>query len=359
MKPQWTLTMPRSFVAGLALTLAGGAAGATGPEPVSPIGPTSDTCPTFSWSGHPGTEGYELEVHAISPDGKVSGKPALSAWLPAGATSWTPPADACLEAGAVYGWSIRDSGEKSGNGWAEPALIQLAVGPAVAEVESAIATLNRFLHIQGSYAPTTDSRQTIPRHRKPGTLSRYSLPDRSEAKRTNTEPLGPDPGLIAPRSDDPQPGAKTTQAQSAAMKVEGEVRTVDDAGEPRLWGKGRPNTSVYVTGSGFPCFGNDGVKFGLSRVAETWGSAAQICPAGTWVCKAGDVVTCNTSRPDSTTADGLDCAGNTFNLPANGHIGWLAGAGSGGFGGATFDEQGNQSQSVLGCNFLPAWCCWE
>lgn len=265
------------------------------PQAVSPVGPTAEACPTFSWTGVPETSGYELAVFPVHPNGEVPDEPSLSAWVPAGATSWTPPANACLEAGTEYGWSIRAAGDQEVGDWSEPALIEFAVGPTFAEVESALATLDRFLKIQGT-EPAGQRIDHAPQGRRLRLLRSGHFGGNSDGPDMTREGAREnEPAPFKPQFAMPQPGLKSSVVQTAAMKVSGEVRTVDEAGDPRLWGKGRPGTDVYGSGRGSTCFPNDGVKFGLSLTAETWGSAAQACPAGTWVCTADDVLACDTN----------------------------------------------------------------
>ena len=144
----------------------------------------------------------------------------------------------------------------------------------------------------------------------------------------------------------------------AQVTVEGEVLTVDPAGEPRLWGRGRPNLVVNgLVGNLGPCV-NDDINYGLTDVMVDWGSAAQACPAGTWVCRRDEIITCDTNRFDSASLDGRDCDGTGLNFPSNNHHGWVADAVAGGFDPQAKTE-GAASPTTKACVSLPVWCCWR
>ena len=138
------------------------------------------------------------------------------------------------------------------------------------------------------------------------------------------------------------------------MMVEGEVRTTDSSGNPRLWGRGRESVGVHETVAGFPCVNGD-LRFGLSTVDVSWGSAAHACPAGSWVCKINDLLACNTTRPDDSN-DGLNCLGSHLDFPETGHWGWVQNA--------NFNQGRAFSEDAINggrdsCHVLPVWCCWE
>jgi hypothetical protein len=149
---------------------------------------------------------------------------------------------------------------------------------------------------------------------------------------------------------------------TAHLKVAGEVRTIDPGapnGPARLWGRGRVDAEVHGRATQFgaqPCV-NGSIRFGLSTVAVDWGSAADACPAGTWVCKSSERIHCDTLRPDSS-VDGLLCDGTPFDATADQHVGWLAEASS-------VETNGLASAETIALNSfptcwtLPVWCCWE
>lgn len=158
------------------------------------------------------------------------------------------------------------------------------------------------------------------------------------------------------------------QTPPAAMTIEGEVRTVDSAGHTRLWGKGRGNAAVRYGETGIEtglCTSVDGtVKYGLSRGEVNWGSAADACPAGTWVCNVSDFgvlgFTCDTARPDSG-SDAYSCDGTAIDRPEDDHFGWIADTG-------TLPEtmlyilcaeQNSWANVYQSCEYYPVWCCSE
>jgi hypothetical protein len=123
----------------------------------------------------------------------------------------------------------------------------------------------------------------------------------------------------------------------------------------------------YGAGAGidnFPCLNSDrGVRAGLSHTIANLAGAAQVCPAGTWVCSHSDVgaVSCDTSRPD-TACDYIDCRGDCHDLAAAEHRGWMrlpeplgtpTASMASGF---TRGEDGSNSSAPV-CQYLPVWCC--
>jgi hypothetical protein len=124
---------------------------ARGAEPARPTGVAPGAgerfqlaapCPVFTWTAGEAPGGYELVVYraAATEEG-----PALTAVLPPGATAWTPPADQCLAAGLRYAWSVRARTEGASTGWSEALLFEIAETPSAAELDAAIAGLERFL----------------------------------------------------------------------------------------------------------------------------------------------------------------------------------------------------------------------
>jgi hypothetical protein len=123
-----------------------------------------------------------------------------------------------------------------------------------------------------------------------------------------------------------------------------------------LWGRGRPGTKMWGPGDFF-CV-NGSTVFGLSDIAVTWGSAADACPQGTWVCTATErgTASCDTSRPDSV-CDALQCDATCINYSASTHIGWVADQGNGTSVRAT--GEGGGPFGLPGCYSLSVWCCTE
>lgn len=130
----------RNFVRVVALLSAAQAMAWAAPEApvaVSPGGPSQaqeilTRCPTFSWATVAGARGYELAVRpalSVAPGGKRasarprsgSALPVLSIAVEGPASSWTPSAEQCLQAGVTYEWRVRevdDSGFGIGD-WSE------------------------------------------------------------------------------------------------------------------------------------------------------------------------------------------------------------------------------------------------
>lgn len=105
-----------SALLAVALVTPGSAASAASPRPVSPGTPdamsrAASPCPTFSWTFDPAAGVIELAVYRLdAPDQDTppeQAPPVLEESLPAGAVSWTPPADRCLEQGGRYAWFVR------------------------------------------------------------------------------------------------------------------------------------------------------------------------------------------------------------------------------------------------------------
>lgn len=153
------------------------------------------------------------------------------------------------------------------------------------------------------------------------------------------------------------------------MTVVGEVRTVDEVASPRLWGKGRPKTNRYGTSgieSGLCVAGT--IDYGLSFNSVEWASAANACPAGTWVCSVDDLKSggmpysaCDTARPEAA-ADEIACDGTPSNVQATHHRGWLADSHENWtFAGLSLSEATSISTVAgsLSCESRPVWCCSE
>jgi len=144
--------MRRSICAGLLAVLCHAlpSPAATSLSAVSPgafgrATPTSP-CPTFSWAspGRPGF-GLEIAVFTVAPDGAISGEPTLRQPVAPGASSWTPPADRCLQTG-TYAWTIRAVDPAGELTWSEFRLFTVAVPDTGADLERAVErVLERWL----------------------------------------------------------------------------------------------------------------------------------------------------------------------------------------------------------------------
>jgi hypothetical protein len=146
---------------------------------------------------------------------------------------------------------------------------------------------------------------------------------------------------------------------ASALTVEGEVLTLDQSGKPRLWGRGRPGTEVHVSVATSQLCSSGSVAYGLSKHAVDWGSAADACPAGFWVCRMLERGSqpCDTDRLDGTD-DVLNCAGTGIDWPSSTHPGWIADGGSGGTEGNVIQETGTGLTNPI-CYLLPVWCCTD
>ena len=157
------------------------------------------------------------------------------------------------------------------------------------------------------------------------------------------------------------PAALAPGSGASAITVEGEVLTVDSDNNPRLWGRGRPGTTVNLEMGGIPPIlcKKDGLSFGLSGNAVDWGSAADACPAGFWVCTHSERgnASCDTFRPD-TTVDGLDCSGEALDFSSSNHYAWIADAPGDNLLGTVAQENGAH-RFLPTCSTLPVWCCTE
>ncbi len=120
-----------------------------GPAGVSPGGSAgfelAAACPTFSWAAVSGARSYGLRAYRLAPNGEIEAASALAAELPAGASSWTPPADGCLVPGERYAWSVRAQTENGSTAWSEALLFEVTAVPSEAELQGAIEVLQRYL----------------------------------------------------------------------------------------------------------------------------------------------------------------------------------------------------------------------
>ncbi len=156
---------------------------------------------------------------------------------------------------------------------------------------------------------------------------------------------------------------------SGNLEVSGEVRTVNEQGKARMWGKGRKNTKLltHQDPNGY-CTSSTGTKYALSLHVSPWGNAAEVCPGGTWVCSQDDLPSTGTCPiPEITGYEGLLCDGTR--LPATPEVktelvGWLADAEASGFvsNELTFLGRiswGGNSGYANSCIAIRVWCCWK
>jgi len=150
------------------------------------------------------------------------------------------------------------------------------------------------------------------------------------------------------------------------LEVPGEVRTVDGSGSNRQWGTGRPGTGLltHTDPNGY-CTTSTGIKHALSYMMGTWYDTAEVCPAGTWVCRSNDLPTDGSCPIDSvSTYIGIACDGT--HTPISPAVQTT-------LPGFTADFPSNSEQLVQirysddwglvtvvhPCYALHVWCCWE
>lgn len=148
------------------LCLAAGSATAAvdRPETVSPgarrtVETAPALCPTFSWGGVEGAGSYEIVVYEISAGQQALGppeqKPTLATAVTGSASSWTPPADRCLDPGATYVWFVRGlDREGAVSEWSEGGMFRTQPTVPSAQLEETIARLVRR-HVRTGARPET------------------------------------------------------------------------------------------------------------------------------------------------------------------------------------------------------------
>jgi hypothetical protein len=124
------------------------AAGGQPPRPVSPGAArpgfvAEARCPTFSWAGVNGAEGYELAVFQLLESDLEHSEPTLvlRTAVPGDARSWTPPMELCLERGERYAWSVAAASGASDLEWADSMLFEIAPAASLEDLEAAVAAL--------------------------------------------------------------------------------------------------------------------------------------------------------------------------------------------------------------------------
>lgn len=287
-------------------------------------------CPTFSWTAVTGATGYELIVYDSEPD--ASGEPVLARSFPGSAFSWTPSTESCFGRGRVYAWSVRASGPSVSEEWSELRLFEVTSRPSEEEFAAAVELVRVYL--AAAQAPSAGT-----------------------------------PGVVPPPTARPTQGAvsqggvapATALGDSAALTVEGEIRAISSAGFPRSWGRGRPGAEVYLEkGLILPALCENGsIKFGLTNTLVDWGSAADSCPEGSWVCTAIERGTgaCTTLSP---TEHAYGCDGSYWDIgPAGSRPGWLADTSVSAVGDGQYATEGGSSSNEDTCVNLPVWCCME
>ncbi len=333
------LTTPLLLLAFAGVGWAGESPVAVSPGDASKLTLIEGRCPTFSWGLVEGARSYELVVYRLGEEAEEA-QVVLRQSFAGSASGWTPSYDRCLERGGQYAWSVRALGQKEAPDWSPPSLFQVASGYSEAEFEEALAVVRSYLV----------------RHGEPGAGGSESPRGIQDAE-----------SEILSSAITPEPSAATFGSVGVGqLTVEGEVRTINPKGDPRLWGQGRPETVRHgflfsIGGITLPFLcSRQPVKFGLSSMAVDWGSAAAACPAGTWVCSRKDIGTtaCSTDRPSS---GGVDCDGEILSLDPGDTEGWVLEdtqpGGATGLGKARLESGGYVSRRA--CQTLPTWCCSE
>ena len=143
------------------------------------------------------------------------------------------------------------------------------------------------------------------------------------------------------------------------LQVRGEVRTVDSTGQPRLWGSGRPGGTLYSLVGGYCDY--QGISYGLTEAVSDWASAADVCPAGSWLCTKEEIRgdgACRTGRGFDWANGYLGCDGIIRCRDGDDHIGWLADSSNPVYP-SNLSESGDVGNSIESCNGMPVWCCFE
>jgi hypothetical protein len=129
-------------------------AGASDPRP-QPVSPgrlegspsTSGACPVFSFTGFEEAQGYELVALQIPAgahaDNVDAATVALHVQLPAGASTWSPPLDDCLQAGSRYLWAVRARIDGVNGEWSQPSRFEVPLQPSSKELDWALEILDR------------------------------------------------------------------------------------------------------------------------------------------------------------------------------------------------------------------------
>jgi hypothetical protein len=332
MRSRFGLLVANMVLAGAAALWAGEAPVAVSPGDASKVTLVEGRCPTFSWGEVAGAKLFELVVYRVGENGETT-RQVQRRSFPGSVESWTPSLESCLDRGVRYAWSVRAVGRQRAFGWSAPSLFEVAAGPTEAELEDALEVVRQYLPEASSTVNAAQER---------------SVASRPRSGRLDFVPLT---APVVPTVDS---AGNTT----ARLTVDGEVRTTDSSGAPLIWGRGRPGVIVYPqVGTGSFCSNGLSNRFGLSSVMVDWGSAADGCPVGTWVCRTSDVVACNTTRPDSS-LDAWECDATPIDRDENAHIGWLAEMDLADLvRGRIFSETGFETSGGT-CATLAVWCCW-
>ena len=133
----------------------------------------------------------------------------------------------------------------------------------------------------------------------------------------------------------------------------------------KLWGKGRPgaNLRTHAGATGY-CTTPSGINFALSFTFAPWEGAAEVCPAGTWVCRVSDLPpsgSCTLQPLTTRSFRGCDGTEGPVTVDQTIMAGFLADA-------VPSDQMTGScvSSSTLdtitkctSCAARAVWCCWK
>ncbi len=93
----------------------------------------------------PNARHYELVIYEVG-DNEGESTEFSKTRIHAGATTWTPSLDGCLERGGRYAWSARaiTDGNNAAE-WSVPSLFEVSMGPSEAEFETALEVVKSYL----------------------------------------------------------------------------------------------------------------------------------------------------------------------------------------------------------------------
>jgi hypothetical protein len=105
------------------------------------------TCPTFSWTPHPGAKGYEIVAYRVDDAVPGVGSPVLVHRVAGAALSWTPALADCFAPGESFAWLVRAQGlarAETSSELSEPLFFRTPAAPTFEELERAIGVLHAW-----------------------------------------------------------------------------------------------------------------------------------------------------------------------------------------------------------------------
>lgn len=135
------------------------------------------------------------------------------------------------------------------------------------------------------------------------------------------------------------------------------------ANASKIWGEGRPGVVVVGTGVGDKeCDGNPAtIKVSRGNTVTHWDQAAAGCPAGWWICSAGERGSnaCGLSSENRTTflCESVSLGSDDLSHPDN-NWAWVADKGGSYSGGAVSRIASSPLVAMeTGCYLARVWCC--